>query len=623
MHGEAHAPPLAHDARNGHARKVAFAALLFLATLILYWRTTAFEFVNLDDDLYVTRNEHVRDGLSIEGLRWAFTTGHAANWHPLTWLSHQLDVELFGLDAGAHHRTNAVLHALDAALLFLALAALTRAPGRSALVAALFALHPLRVESVAWVAERKDLLAGGFAFATLLAYAGYAQKGGAARYALTLGLFALGLMAKPMGVTLPCVLLLLDAWPLARRAASEGRSWGALVREKLPFFALAALSSVVTLRVQAAGGAVAELDSLAPATRIANAFQATGLYVGKSFWPTELCVYHLHPAHAAPERSPWTPAVLGAAAFVLATSAALVVLRRRAPYALVGWLWFLGSLVPVIGLVQVGRQGWAERYSYFPTIGLALALVWGVAELARTRRVRSLALGAAAVALGLLWGASVRQLETWRSSRTLFARAVALDDGNFVAHNNLGEALEQSGEREEAERHYRRALELHPGIAGIHLNLARVLRAQSELGEARAELERALELEPELARAEAELGTLLAGLGEHAQALVHLRRARALLPDDAAVANVLAWVLATSPTAAVPEEALALCDVIQAGPLALPSTLETRAAALARLGRFAEAVEAQSLALERASLGASARARLELYRAGKPFLWTP
>ena len=601
-------------------RPAAIAALLFALTFALYARTSAFAFVNYDDDVYVTRNPHVFGGLSCADARWAFTSGYAANWHPLTWLSHQLDVQLFQLDPGAHHRTSALLHALNAALLYLALTALTGASGRSALVAALFAWHPLRVESVAWVAERKDLLSAAFSFAALLAWARYVRGGARAAYGLALALFALGLLAKPMGVTFPCVLLLLDVWPLARRA--RGVTWRSLLLEKVPFFALALGSCAVTWLVQRAGGAFGSFESLGLEARIANSFLAYATYVGRTFWPAGASVFHLHPAYAHPERSPWTLAVLAALLFLVLVSVALVRLRRRAPYALVGWLWFLGTLVPVIGLVQVGWQGWAERYSYFPCVGLALALVWGVHALASTPRARNVALAVSALALLALAATTSADLATWRDSRALFERAVAVDEANPVAHNNLGEALEQAGDLAGARVHYARSLELHPSTAPVRVNLARVLRGLGQLDEARAELERALADDPELPRAHADLGTLLFGLGRESEALVHLRRARALLPEDEAVLNVLAWLLATSPSAAAPEEALALVTPLCERPGALAGTLETRAAALARLGRYAEAVEWQTRALELGA-GPHTRERLELYRNGHPFVRPP
>ena len=596
------------------------AALLFALTLALYWRTGEFSFLNYDDDVYVTQNAGVRGGLSWDGARWAFTTGHAANWHPLTWLSHQLDVELSGLDAGAHHRTNAVLHALNAALCLLALSALTGASVRSALAAAFFALHPLRVESVAWVAERKDLLAGSCAFACLWLYARYARAGGRARYAACLGTFAVGLLAKPMLVTLPCVLLLLDVWPLRRVRVSYG-----VLREKLPFFLLAGVSALVTLLVQRAGGAFGSADAIGFEARLANALHAGGLYVWKTLVPAGLCAYHPHPALAEPPLGPWSAGAWGGLALLLALSALAARLRRRVPYAIVGWLWFVGMLVPVSGLVQVGLQGWAERYSYLPSVGLGIALVWAASELAERARLRTAGVALALVLLAALALASHRQTGAWRDSRTLFEHAVLVDE-SAVAHVNLGRALEESGDVGGAGEHYARALELRPSLSGARVNLARVRKAQGRRDEARAELERALADDPALGPAHAELGLLLSELGEDAAAVLHMRRAVELDPTDPALQNVLAWVLATSRTQARPEEALALAKRLcehtrysQAG------FLESLAAAEARLGRFEEAIEHQTRALER--VPSVHRARLEevlaLYRSGRPFLKSP
>jgi len=412
-------------------RRPLFVALaLFVATLLLYAPSGRFAFLNYDDDVYVTANEGVRGGLSAAGLRWAFTTGHAANWHPLTWLSHQLDVTLFGLDAGAHHRTNAVLHALNAALAFLALRALTGAPLRSALAAALFAWHPLRVEAVAWVAERKELLATACGLACLLAYASWARRGGAPRLALAWTFLALGLLAKPMLVTLPFVLLLLDRWPLGRGAGAA--RW----REKLPFLLLALASAAVTWSVQRAGGALGPLESVGPGTRLANAALATALYLGKTLVPTGLAVFHPHPALGG---GPAPLAVALALAALAACTALAFRARRRVPAVWTGWLWFTGTLVPVLGLVQVGLQGWAERYTYLPSLGLGLALVWGLAALAERAHAERAALAGALAVLALAGLGTLRQLATWRDSRTLFTHAVAVD-GSAVAHVQLARA---------------------------------------------------------------------------------------------------------------------------------------------------------------------------------------
>jgi protein O-mannosyl-transferase len=599
------------------------ALLLFALTLALYWRSTGFAFLNYDDDVYVTANDGVRAGLSLDGLRWAFTTGHAANWHPLTWLSHQLDVELFGLEAGAHHRTNAVLHALNAALAFLALAALTGRRVESALAAAFFAWHPLRVESVAWVAERKDLLAASFALACLWAWAGYARRGGAGRHALALVLFTLGLLAKPMLVTLPCVLVLLEAWPLRR--------WPPRWRALAPFFALAAASAVVTLLVQRAGGALGPLAGLSLSARAANAVHAAGLYTLKSLVPTGLAAIHPHPGLLEPAPPAWNAAVLGAGLGLGALTALLVAARRRAPFALVGWLWFLGMLVPVLGLVSVGLAGWAERYTYLPSLGLALSLVWSAAELARSSGARRGLTALALVALAGLAFASTRRLEAWRDSRTIFESALAVEEANPVAHVNLARALEDAGDLAGADRHLARALELGPLLAGARVNRARVLERLGRLDDARHELELALASEPDLGAAHAALGWSLAVAGRDAEAVPHLARALELSAgapraERFARRNDLAWVLATSRTSADPTTALALAEELcRATKDSQAAFLETRAAALARLGRYDEAVrwQARALALVPPAHLARLEAARELYARGQPFLRTP
>jgi hypothetical protein len=429
--------------RETRARALALAALLFAVVLALYARTRTFEFLNYDDDVYVTRNAMVRQGLTLASARWAFTSAAAANWHPLTWLSHMLDVELFGLDPGAHHLTSVALHAVNAALLLLALCASTRALWPSAFCAAFFALHPLRVESVAWIAERKDVLAGTFWMLTWLAYERYARRGGRLRYGLVVVCFGLGLMAKPMLVTLPFVLLLLDVWPLGRwkpggprsprpslaptsslpslaptHPGMSGETRGVargfhLVREKTPLFLLAAASALVTARVQRAGGAVGPLDAIDLAARIANALESYASYLANTLWPSGLIVFRPHPALSA-NASPWSLTTAAAAGLIAALSALAFAVRRRVPGVLVGWLWFLGTLVPVIGLVQVGLQAWADRYSYLPSIGLAIALVWGALPFFGAPGRRRIALAPAALAvLAACSLATWGQIGTW------------------------------------------------------------------------------------------------------------------------------------------------------------------------------------------------------------------
>jgi tetratricopeptide (TPR) repeat protein len=397
-----------------------------------------------------------------------------------------------------------------------------------------------------------------------------------------------------------------------------------LLLEKLPFLALALGSAAVTFAVQRAGGALGPLDHISAGARVANAFHAAATYVGKTLWPSGLCVFYPHPAVMPGGGTPWTAGVWIALGFLLVLTGAALFLRRRAPAAAVGWLWFLGMLVPVAGLVQVGLQTRADRYTYLPAIGLCVALVWSLDALARTGAARRALLGTAGVALAALALASARQIDTWRDTRTVFERALAVDERNFVAHVELGNEAERNGELEAAAAHFARALELRPSLAEVRVNLARVRHGQGRPEDAREELERALAAEPELVEAHADLGWLLAAeLGRDAEGIPHLRRAVELRPADPALRNNLAWVLATSLDHAAPAEALVLAERLCAETgHAQPGFLETLAAALARLGRFEEAArfQAQALASPRvpAALRETLARRLELYRAGKP-----
>lgn len=591
------------------------ALCLFLATALVFWPAGGFGFLDYDDDVYVTQNAFVRAGLTTESVRAAFTSGAAANWHPLTWLSHQLDVELFGLERpGAHHRTSVLLHALNAALVFLALRALTQRNATSALVAALFALHPLRVESVAWIAERKDVLAGTFFAATLWAHARWVRGESRAAYALSLLFLALGLLAKPMLVSVPAVLFVLDVWPLERRDLARA------AREKLPHLGLALGAALVTLRVQAEGGALAELAGSSLATRLVVALQAVAQYLVHTFVPTGLAPFHPHPA-LEPARLP-APAL--ACALLLVPTALAVALRRRAPALLAGWLLFLGMLVPVLGLVPVGLAAWAERYTYLPAIALFLALVSGTGSLLPAR-AHALAAGLGTLALVACALATRSALAPWRDDLPLFAHAVRVEPSS-VAHTELALALQAEGRHDEALAQFEAAVARRPGLAGLRVNRADGLERLGRAQEARAELERALELAPDLGHAHARLGRLLVQApGDDAAGVAHLRRAYAALPLDFEVANLLAWVLATSPSAAAPAEARALASALVARAPHKLAALETLAAAHARVGAFEDAVRAQGELVERLPLAARgpAEERLRLYRAGKPYLASP
>ncbi len=525
-----------------------FVALaLVVATVLLYLPVRGFDYVAYDDHDYVVNNGRVLAGLTWDGVAWAFASGHASNWHPLTWLSHMLDAELFGPGPAGPHLVNVAFHAANTALLFGVL--LLYFPGavrRSAWVAALFALHPLRVESVAWVAERKDVLSAFFFLLALGAYAvGLRARasqipnlGSRAPLLPALAFFALGLMSKPMLVTLPCVLLLLDLWPLGRLSAASPRALLAglppLLREKIPFFALAAASCVVTFLVQRDGGAVQGLGAFTPGERVANAFVACALYLRNTFWPAGLAVFYPHPGR-------WpAPAVAASALLVAALCVAAVRAARIHPFITTGWFWFLGMLVPVIGLVQVGGQSHADRYAYLPHVGLFVALAWGAAALARRWRAPPAALAVAAVLPLLACAVATRaQLHHWRDTETLFTRAVAVTNNNALAHNNLGNALAARGALDDGVSHLRRALALRPDYPDAHSNLGDALLQQGDLPGAAVHFRRAVELDPDFPEPRYNLGNLALESGDFAEAVGHFEKALATRPDFAMASNNL------------------------------------------------------------------------------------
>ncbi len=522
--------------------------ILILATLVVFWRLPGYEFVGFDDDLYVYENLFVQKGLSEENITWAFKTFITGNWHPLTWLSHMFDCQLFGLKPGMHHLTNLLLHIANSLLLYLVLRKMTGTRWRSAFVASLFALHPLHVESVAWVAERKDVLSTFFWLLTMWSYAFYAERPAANRYMLTLLFFALGLMVKPMLVTLPFVLLLTDYWPLHRVQMfrftnnRQGRKFSALqlIWEKVPFFTLATASSVVTLIAQRAGGAATSLDVLPIKIRIANAFISYISYIGKMIWPRNLAVLYPMPKIFFA----WQAAVAGL--LLLCISIVLIRAMRRRPYLGVGWLWYLGTLFPVIGLVQVGVQSMADRYTYVPLIGLFILLTWGFHDLTgRWRHGRiAAATCAALILLGLMAGASF-QVRHWKTSTTLFTHTLGITSNNWLIHNNLGVALAKEGKLNEAIRHYSEALRIKQNYALAHNNLGVALRLQGRLDEAIRHHSEALRIKPDFAKAHNNLGIALSRQGKMKEAIDHYSEALRIDPNYSEAHNNLGIVLDT------------------------------------------------------------------------------
>jgi tetratricopeptide (TPR) repeat protein len=464
------APPRAAGATPAWAPWLAALGLLGLVALV-YGAAGNLGFVNLDDEQYVTQNTAVVRGFTAEGLRWAFGF-HLSNWHPLTWISHMLDVELFGLDAGSHHLVNVALHALATLLLFGFLRGATGATWRSAFAAALFAAHPLHVESVAWVAERKDVLSTVFWLLACWAYVGWVRRPGTLRYAAVVAAFALGLLSKPMVVTLPVALLALDVWPLKRidPARPSLREALALLREKLPLLAMSAASSVLTVLAQSQGGAVSSTRLIGVGDRIGNAILSCALYLWKTVWPARLAVAYPHPSLGPAGLSGWQVTV---AALVLAAGSTLAFQQRvRRPYLATGWLWYLVTLLPVMGIVQVGLQGMADRYTYVPLIGIFAAVAWLAGEAAASSRLRRG--GAAAVCAGLVLACGVvarRQVETWKDSFTLFGHALAVTSDNWFALRNLGSAHQDAGNHAVAIAALEESLRLMPHDAQTWMNL--------------------------------------------------------------------------------------------------------------------------------------------------------
>jgi protein O-mannosyl-transferase len=629
------------------SRGVTLGIYLFLAvmSLTIFAQTIRYDFVNFDDDLYVYNTPAIKAGLTVKGITLAVISQHARNWHPLTTISHMLDCQLYGLNAGGHHVTNMLLHTFGVLLLFRVLQQMTGAVWRSALVAALFAVHPLHVESVAWVSERKDVLSAFFFFLLLGAYVSYARSPSIMRYLLVIVFFAVGLMAKSMLVTAPIVLILLDYWPLARICdqrsevrdrKSEARTrWsvvGGLLAEKIPLFILSAGAGVITFVLQKrATGAIPPLPLL---WRLENALASYVIYMWQTLWPAGLAVFYPHPNNTLPI---WE--VIFAVALLVAITAAAIIFRSQRPYLLTGWFWYIAMLIPVIGIVQVGEQGHADRYTYLPSIGLFLAAVWFTADVTRVRRSRSRLVVATAVTTVLLavltWTAFV-QTSYWRNSHTLWNHALAVTSDNDVAYNNLGylcadrgeldqaishfesaarirsgktnphynaasafvqmnlaDALARNGRSDEAMAHYEEAIRLQPYYADAYYNRGNVLFAKGRIDEAIADWERTLQLQPNDADAHTCLGNALLRQGSLKEAIAQYQMAVALAPEDPHSRNNLAWILATSFDDSIRDGSKAVGFAQQAVALSggrEPQFLRTLGAAYAETGRFTDAI---------------------------------
>lgn len=525
-------------------------------TVGVYWPIRDAGFIDYDDPGYVLENVHIRHGVTPESVAWAFTTGRQSNWHPLTWISHMVDCWLFGHTTPAgHHMMNVAIHAINTALAFAALHAMTGAFWSSLFVAAIFGIHPLHVESVAWISERKDVLCTAFWWLMIICYARYVRRGGAAWYVLSAGSLVLGLLSKPMLVTGPFVLLLLDYWPLNRvgptastgavSSPSERAAWTSghgpevvrsLLLEKAPLFLLVALSAGITYAVQAHGGAVGQL----PLThRLSTAAVAYVAYIGKTIWPVGLAVFYPNFVGM------WSPWQVAASAITLASVTALVIMLRRHRYLVVGWCWYLGTLVPVIGLVSVGRQSMADRYMYMPMIGLLLMITWGVFDLCHKGAVRQRAAASAGVAAVLACMAlTPAQVALWKDSETLFRHALSVTDRNYVMHYSLARVLDAQGRTPEALRHYYQALRIAPRFAKAHVDLGAALQRQRP-EQALAHYQTALAIDPGLFAANFNLGIFYQQQGDWDRAKRFFSQAVKAQPDNPEARVSLANVLVT------------------------------------------------------------------------------
>ena len=514
-------------------KEIIICLFLVVTTLAVFWQMTNHEFLNYDDDIYITKNHHVQVGL--EGIAWAFTATDAANWHPLTWVSHMLDVQLYGMNPGQHRLTNLLFHIVNTLLLFLVFKRMTGHLCRSGFIAALFALHPLHVESVAWVAERKDVLCAFFWMLTMYSYVRYVERPEANRYFLVLLFFMMGLMAKPMIVTLPFALLLLDYWPLMRFRFGRSDSSNSeqeklfafrLILEKAPLFLLAAASSIVTFLVQQSGGAVAALDVLPLNVRIGNALVSYAGYLGKMFWPHKMAVLYPHPG----ELPLWQ--IAGACLLLISISLLAISTAKQRPWFVVGWLWYIGTLVPVIGLVQVGMQAMADRYTYVPLIGIFIVIAWSVPELAARRPHKKILLATLAIIyLSILMTATWTQVRYWKNSTALFKHTLNVTANNHIAHDKLGEALAEQNRTVEAIRHYSEALRIEPDFVAAHLNMGVALREEGKINEAVEHFYMALRAKPDCSEAYYELGVTLEKQGSFDAAVRHYSEALRIKPE--------------------------------------------------------------------------------------------
>ena len=526
-------------------REWLISLFLAISVVAVYYPVVSFDFVNLDDNVYVTGNRHVQYGLSLKNIIWAFTSTSASNWHPISWLSHLLDVELFGLDAGMHHFVNLLFHILNALLLFHILRQMTGDLWPSCFAAVIFALHPLQVESVVWISERKNVLSTFFWMMTLWAYIRYVDRSSTFHYWAALLFFSFGLMAKPMLVTMPFVLLLLDYWPLGRAFRLAGTSSAnytpnrrkiepRIIREKIPFFVLTTVSCIVTYLVQKSSGAVKTLDICPVVVRIENMLISYMEYLIKFIWPFPLAVFY-----PIPKEYPVFRIIL-AGSILAALSIFIYRTRRQRPYLAVGWLWFLGTLIPVIGIVQIGMQAMADRYAYVPMIGILIIIAWGIPNLLSRWRFDPIGLKMAGGTAALYFAVCTwSHVPYWTNSITLFKHALASTSDNYVIHNNLANVLEWNGHAVEAKMHYLEALRINPNLLMARYNLGNLLKSEGRITEAVTQYREVIRMNPDYAPAHNNLATALIRVAEIGKVIDDYAKLTESPKDSAAVRNQL------------------------------------------------------------------------------------
>lgn len=619
---------------NKRRKEIIICLFLVAASLIVYSHVITHEFINYDDGVYITENAHIKDGFTLENIKWAFTTGHAANWHPLTWLSHMLDIEIYGLNPMGHHWTNLQIHVVNSILLFLVFKMMTGALWRSAFVAALFALHPLHVESVAWVSERKDVLSTFFWILSMWTYMHYIRHSNKKQYLLLILFFTIGLMSKPILVTLPFVLLLLDFWPLSRFQSTTKRHYNfsyktlaGLVWEKLPLFALSAISCIVTFFVQQHGGTVRSLEAVPLDLRFANALFSYLSYLGKTIWPQNLALIYPFPSISMF----WQ--IILSLPLIICISLMVIRLARSFPYLVTGWLWYLGTLLPVIGLVHVGIQSMADRYTYIPLIGIFIIVAWGLEDIScRWRSQKTYIALLSGAVLTLCMVGTWLQVQKWQNSITLLNHTINVTRNNSMAHYVFGLALDQQGRLEEAVLQYNKAIKIRPKFAMAHNNLAAAFSRKRKLKEAIYHYNQALQIDPNYAKAYYNLAKTYLKLNKTETAIHYLQEALRINSDMTIALFNLSWIYATSENektrngikaVGIAEKLCRLTKYKQ------PLGLDTLAAAYAEAGKYDAAAFTAEKALELAllcgpdELVSGINKRLSLYKSGQPYRQAP